>query len=87
MNEKKKKWSITATVVGGKYIGEIEAATKKEAMEKALNMEEADVRFCHQCSGECENAELTEFHAELVEGERRGANGGRRTATRIRRRR
>lgn len=62
-----KRWAVYGTVVGSKYLGEYEAATKEEAEAKALD--EAHVSFCHQCCGECENAEIDEVHAELRDDE------------------
>ncbi len=57
-----KKFSVSGTVVGGKYLGEFEAETAEEAVEKAL--ESAHVSFCNQCSDECENAEIQSAEAE-----------------------
>ena len=65
----KKKWAIYGTVTGGKYLGTIEAATKEEAEELAWDGKKVPlyVSFCHQCAGECENAEITEVMAEEEE--------------------
>jgi hypothetical protein len=60
----KKRWRVNGTVVGGKYLGEYEADTAEEAVELALD--EAHVSFCHQCSGECENAEVEDATAEEI---------------------
>ena len=57
------KYHVYGTVVGSKYLGEFEAASEEEAIEKASN--EAYVSFCHQCSQECENAEVTDIVAEV----------------------
>jgi hypothetical protein len=67
--DKKRKWSVVGTVIGSKYLGEFEAATEEEAVEKALRR--AHVSLCHQCSDECSDAEVHEAHAELIEEEDR----------------
>lgn len=63
--KKLKRWNVYGTVTGGKFIGAFEAATAEEAMDKAADS--ADVSLCHQCSGECENAEIEVTHAEVDE--------------------
>lgn len=59
---KKKRWDVYGTVTGGKFIGTYVAATAEEAKKMAEG--DADVSLCHQCSGECENAEVEVTHAE-----------------------
>jgi len=59
------RFTVHATVVGGKYLGEYEADSEEQAIEMALE-ENGHVSLCHQCSGECEDAEITETNAELV---------------------
>ena len=54
------KYHVVGHVTGGKYLGVFEADSEEEAIKKALNSEEAYVSFCHQCSRECENAEIEE---------------------------
>lgn len=61
------KFRVSGTVVGSKYLGVFEAKTKEEAEEKALSSPEASVSLCHQCSSECEDPEIQEAHAELME--------------------
>mgnify|MGYP003421814730 FL=1 len=56
------KFHVSGTVVGSTYIGEFEADTEAEAIEKAAT--EAHVSLCHQCSRNCENIEITEISAE-----------------------
>lgn len=60
---KLKRWSITATVVGGKHLGVYEAATAEEAIKKGIE-KNGWVNLCHQCVGECENAEIENVTAE-----------------------
>lgn len=59
-------YRVHGTVVGGKYLGEFEADSPEEAVEKALD-ENGHVFLCHQCAGECENAEVEDAVAEEVE--------------------
>ena len=58
------KYDISARVVGSKYIGEFEADTKEEAIE--LAWKKAWVSLCHQCSSECEDAEIEDLYADEV---------------------
>lgn len=51
-------------VVGSKYLGEVEAATKEEAEEKALELDNCSVTFCHNCESECEDAEVKDVVVE-----------------------
>lgn len=64
--KKTKLYDVYGTVVGGKYLGQVRAASKEEAEEIAWSGKgpALHVSFCHQCSGECENAEITEVFAE-----------------------
>jgi len=57
------KWDVYGEVRGNKYLGQYEADTKEQAEEMALK-KNGDVAFCHQCSGECEDAEVVKAAAE-----------------------
>jgi hypothetical protein len=61
------KYLIYGKVVGSKYIGEVEASNKKEAIEKGWKLDEVCVCLCHQCSGECEDGEISDLIAEPKE--------------------
>lgn len=70
------KWHANGHVIGGKYLGVIEADTAEEAKEKAFR--KASVHLCHQCSRECENAEIEDIDIEpvsLVAGQGNGKGG------------
>lgn len=64
-----KKYRVVGKVVGTKFLGNIEAKNSSEAIEKAEEMEEAYIYFCHQCSSECEDPEITEFIVEEIPDE------------------
>jgi len=64
MSKEKKTYSVSASVRGSKYIGEFEASSKEEAMEIALKSDEMYISLCHQCSSECEDAEIDEVFVE-----------------------
>lgn len=61
-----KTWRVTGVVTGSKYLGEVEAATKEEAEAKAFDELDVDCCLCHQCSEECEDAEIQEVYASEV---------------------
>ena len=61
-----KKYNIYAKVVGGKYIGEVEANSEKEAIDKGWAHENCFVSLCHRCSEECDGGEVAELTAEPV---------------------
>lgn len=62
-----KKWHLTGRVVGGKYLGEVEAKTRKEAIEKGWEI--AGVHLCHVCSSQVEDAEIDEIEATCEDDE------------------
>jgi hypothetical protein len=59
-----KTWRATATVRGGKFLGEIEAPTADEALDQAEQLGTMHVSLCHQCSDECEDAEVVNVTVE-----------------------
>lgn len=60
-----KKWRCHGIVSGSKYLGEVEAETEEEAIAKAEELD-SYVGLCHQCSRECEDAEITDFQVDEV---------------------
>ena len=62
--EKLKTYQCIGSVVGGKYLGEVQAKSPEEAIEKAYRDLDSYVSLCHKCSGECENAEIQEIILE-----------------------
>lgn len=63
-----KKWYVTATVVGSKYLGIVEAETENEAKEIAMELENyGNISLCNYCSDECEDGETTEVSVSLIE--------------------
>ena len=61
-----KKWTVTASVVGSKYLGIFEAETKEAAEQMAEESNAASICLCHECSTECEDAEVRDAEAEEV---------------------
>lgn len=61
------KYRVSAAVVGSKYIGEFEAGSEEEAIDKAMSSDAAYVSVCHQCSRDISDPELENFCAELIE--------------------
>jgi hypothetical protein len=57
------KYSVWGSYYASKYLGEVEADTKEEALEKA-ETEDLDyyVTLCHQCSDEVEVGDLESFY-------------------------
>ena len=62
-----KKYSVYAVVTGTKYMGDFEAVSEEQAIDLARVSAGADIRFCHQCSRECEDPMAHKFTAELNE--------------------
>lgn len=60
-------WSCHGRVVGGKYLGTVEARSKEEAESLAYGLDEASVSLCHHCSEQCEDPEIDEVICEVVE--------------------
>lgn len=59
-----KKWDVWGTVTGTKYIGTVEANSRKGAEEKAYQHDNIDVMLCHKCSRECETPEIHDVYVE-----------------------
>ena len=66
MSKEKRMYSVSATVTGSKYIGEFEASSEEEARKMAEESDEMYISLCHQCSSECEDAEINEIFIERV---------------------
>jgi hypothetical protein len=60
-----KTYSVNATVCGSKHLGIFRANSEEEAIEMAVESN-GHVSLCHQCSGECEDPEITEITAEVI---------------------
>ena len=69
---KKKRWSVSGVVAGSKFLGVFEADTEAEAVEMALDSENAFVSLCHQCSDQCEDPQIESAVAWEVEEEGQG---------------
>lgn len=61
-----KKYHCHASVVGSKYLGEVEAENEEEAKVLALNLPGAYVSLCHQCEEQCEDIEVDTVEVEEV---------------------
>lgn len=57
---------IHGTVVGSKYLGEVDADRPEEAIQKAWSL--AHVSLCHQCASECEDPEIAKIVAQPEDG-------------------
>ena len=53
-----KKWNVTGTVTGSKYLGIFEAETKEEAEALALESAAAVVSICNYCDSECSDPSI-----------------------------
>ena len=63
------KWRITADLVGGFYVGEVEADTKDEAEELGGQLADAVgvPDLCHACAGKIDALEMgEEIFAEAI---------------------
>lgn len=59
------KYSCYGVVTGTKYLGEVEADSPEEAKEKMFAKVDRPC-LCHQCTRECEDAEIHEIEVEEV---------------------
>lgn len=71
------KYAVIGTVVGAKYLGDFEADTPEEAVEKAVEAAGGPVSLCHACSSECEDGEVQDGVAdEIGDPDYPGTDGG-----------
>lgn len=61
------KWSVTGSVVGSKYLGEVEASNAEDAEQVAWDTLDIVSSMCHQCSDECEDPEIENIFVSLLE--------------------
>lgn len=52
------KYRVNGKVYAGKYIGDFEAESVEDAIQKAYESGKCFVCLCHQCADEAENAEV-----------------------------
>ena len=69
-----KKWNANASISAGKYIGEVEAETVEEAIDKAYKHRNADCSVCHQCSDDVNDPEITAVHVYCAETDEHGTD-------------
>lgn len=60
------KYNLYAKVAASKYLGEVEAATMEEAIQKGYDLDSCTVSVCHQCSRDVEDPEVDDVTAEKV---------------------
>lgn len=60
-----KRYRAYGTVEGSKYLGEIEARSREEAMQKAWELDSVSVGLCHHCNRQCEDAQVVEIYVEV----------------------
>ena len=58
------KYALYAKVVGTKYLGEVEADSMEDAIEKGYQLDSCSVGVCHQCSREIDDPVIDEIEAE-----------------------
>jgi hypothetical protein len=70
MTETGMKWEVVAVVIGSKYLGQVEAETEHEAIEKAEEQfaDEMHVSVCWQCSEQVGDVGIDRLEAWKVEG-------------------
>lgn len=58
------KYNCYASVTGSKYLGDVEADTIEEAIDKAWQLKGCHVSFCHHCADQCEDPQIEIINAE-----------------------
>jgi hypothetical protein len=61
------KWTIYGAVRASKYVGQVEAETEEEAIEKGWKLDTVGCSVCHQCADEIEDPEIEQLVASLSE--------------------
>lgn len=61
-----RKWNVSIVFAASKYVMGIEAETKEEAIEKAID-QDGYASLCHQCSEEIELGEIIEEESSAEE--------------------
>jgi hypothetical protein len=56
------KFSVTGTVQGGVYLGEVEAESPEQAEKLGWALPNAYIILCHECAHKVEDLEITEIH-------------------------
>lgn len=59
-----KKYNVTGTVTGGKWLGVYEAESPEAAIEMALDAQGGPISLCHNCADECCDGAVEEAAAE-----------------------
>jgi len=62
----KKKFRVYGIVSGSKFLGVFEAETEQEAKDLGAESENTHISLCHQCSNECDDAQIHEYQADEV---------------------
>ena len=60
------KYSLYAKVVGAKYLGEVEANSLEEAVEKGYDLETCSVSVCNQCSSDISDPSIEDIEAQEI---------------------
>lgn len=61
------RYSVVGHVSASKWLGYFEANSPEEAVEMALDSQDAHVSVCHQCADEISDPEIEDATAELDE--------------------
>ncbi len=61
------RYKAYGRVSASKYLGEVEAKSEEEAVEKAFDLDACYVSVCHQCSEDVEDPEIHEINVSVVE--------------------
>ena len=60
------QYALYAKVSGTKYLGEVEADSMEDAINKGYELDSCYVSVCHQCSGEISDPEIDEILADPI---------------------
>lgn len=62
------KWRVYAIMTADKYIGDVEAESEEEAIDKGFELDDCQTPYlCHHCNHEINLSDVNEVQVERIE--------------------